>query len=339
LRLHRYLASLTLVRAAGALVLVCGVYASIDLVEAGSLASVPGGELLTAYPLKLPGIAAQMLPLALLFGVLLALSRLRRGGEWDALRSAGLSPLRASVGLIAVPVLGALLALPLVEWLGPIGLARFQDAAGITSAGDNAQPQWTRTAGGALRRSAGSREPAISIERDAEGRVLAYRRGDAAWRRGAGWGAAEPQRSGPPGVSGETASMPAAGALAGAELTRPALERAIDALEVTGRDASALLAQGALRVALVAGCLLAPLLGLLIALRSEEDRASRLIALGLAVGAAYWLAVAVAWNGAVLGAWSARWVSIGAPILFLAVVSVLTVTVLRAGSRAAIRPR
>jgi lipopolysaccharide export LptBFGC system permease protein LptF len=323
LRLQRYLAAVTLPRAGGALLLICLVYGSIDLVEAGSLTEVEAGELLLAYPAKLPAIAAQMLPLALLFGVLLAVSSLRRGGEWDALRSAGLSPVRLSPGLLAIPLLGTVLAVPLVEWLGPRGIEHYQASVGWGSSGEEERGRWTVSAGGSLVRLDGGGAPQISIGRDADGRVVEYRiAGARVWRRGAGWSSEAASIASPsdPGQAG--AASAGLGQPAGAELTRADLERIVDDLERSGQDASALVSQGALRIALIAACLLVPLLGLLLAFGWNEGRASRLIALGLAVGAAYWLAVATAWNGAVLGAWSALWISAGVPVAF-AVLSLL----------------
>jgi lipopolysaccharide export LptBFGC system permease protein LptF len=315
-RLYRYLALTTLPRFTGALLLVCVVYASIDLVEAGSLTRVPAGQLLGAYPLKFPSIAAQMLPLALLFGVLLALSSLRLHGEWDALRSAGLSPLRLSPGLLAVPLLGVLVGLPLIEWLAPAGLARYQAAVGAAPLDEAGRPRWSVEPDGALTRTGGGDTAPLVIERDENGRAVSFEEDGRSWRRGRGWGIAGDAASSAAAVVVADIPTPAPGQLAGSSLTRFELSRTIHALESSGRDASPWAAQGALRLALIAACLVVPLLGLMIALGWSEGRASRLIALGLLVGAAYWLALATAWNGAVLGVWSVLWVSAGVPVLF-----------------------
>lgn len=300
MRLQRYLASVTLLRAGGALLLVCLVYVSVDLVEARSMAAVPARDLLAAYPFKLPEVVGQMLPLALLFGVLLALSSLRRGGEWEALRSAGLSPLQLGLGLLLVPLAGVALSVPLVGWLGPAGSARFASAVGLEAAGDAVRAPWTVRADGALVRAGRDRAGRVVIERDPDGQVSSYRlAGDRIWRRGQGWSI---ERS------------PAVGRDERVPETSP-----------SGADA-------ALRLALIAASALVPLLGLLLALGWEEGRATRLVALGLAVGAAYWLVLAAAWNGAVLGAWSALWVSVGVPVLFCVLSLLAGIRVARAAT-------
>jgi hypothetical protein len=297
LRLHRYLATAALLPTAGTLLLIAGIYACVDFVEMGSLSAVPAGRLVLSYPLKLPTVAAHVLPLALLLGVLLALSGLRRGGEWEALRSAGLSPLRLGLGLLVVPLAGAVLALPVVEWLGPTALQRFDAGAGLDRSAADTESVWTVDREGTLvRRDGTGRCAKLEIERDSEGRATAFSVDSFAWRRGAGWGSAEQVvecgRQGAADLA--LASLDRSDGLAGASLPRAELGLAIERLERSGRDATPLRAQGA-------------------------GRATRLVALGLAVGAAYWLALATAWNGAVLGAWSELWISLGVPALFAVV--------------------
>jgi lipopolysaccharide export LptBFGC system permease protein LptF len=346
LRLSRYLAALALPRCAGTLVLVAVIYASVDLVEVGSLTGVSAVRLLLAYPFKLPSVAAQVLPLALIIGVLLTLSSLRRGGEWEALRSAGLSPRRLAVGLLVVPIIGAVLLVPVVEWLGPAASLAFERR--ITSGGEPAAETavWSADDRGSLSRADPSSGcPDLLIERDADGRATAFEsrergRGNGqdpetiVWRLGLGWtrraSTAAGQRCQPSAVSAWSGS---AIGLGGASLSRGRLSETIDRLEGRGRDATELRAQGALRVALIEACLIVPLLGLLLALGWDEARATRLTALGLAVGAAYWLALATAWNGAVLGVWSPLWLSVGVPILFGMFAVVAAVRIGRAATR------
>jgi len=320
LRLDRYLVSLVALRSAGALLAACAIYASIDLVEATSLSEVPAADVLAAYPLRIPSVAAQVLPVALVLGVLLSVASSRGRGEWDALLSAGLSPGRLGAGLLAVPLAGAALAAALSHVLAPVALARYGELTSVGSSGPRGGASSWAADGRSLRRV----DPggALILERDGEGRAVSVRLDGGRegrtqeWRRSGGWvsdqarGGAEP-RYAPPGGAPERPDM-----LAGAALTTCRLEALAARLESEGASAADLRAQSALRTALAAACFLAPLLGLGLTLRGAESRPTRLAALGLAVSAAYWLGIAVAWNGAVAGAWSPKWVSLGVAGVF-----------------------
>ena len=89
LRLTRYLALGVLSRTAASLLLLTTVYAAIDIIEVSSRAGTPSDGAYLWYLLKLPSITGQLLPLALVLGVQLSLSALRKRGEWEAILSAG----------------------------------------------------------------------------------------------------------------------------------------------------------------------------------------------------------------------------------------------------------
>jgi hypothetical protein len=57
----------------------------------------------------------------------------------------------------------------------------------------------------------------------------------------------------------------------------------------------------------------------LVSLSAREFRATRHAALAIIAAALYWLIVATFWNGVIHGAWSAEWLTFGAPGLFGAV--------------------
>jgi hypothetical protein len=88
---------------------------------------------------------------------------------------------------------------------------------------------------------------------------------------------------------------------------------------------------------LILACALLPLLGLLLAVASELGRASALSGLALALGVGYWLFTAVAWNGAVAGAWSASWICPGVAVVFAAILVAALAARGRFGRRPATR--
>jgi lipopolysaccharide export LptBFGC system permease protein LptF len=328
LRLITYLWRLELQRFAAAFALLLGVYVLIDAVESASAARLALGRIATAYPLKLPLVAAHVAALACTLGTLLTLGVLRRRGEWDAAAAAGISPLKMIVGLAAVPLVVALISLPLVHALAPRSMARYEAmTAGITPAA--AADAWWSRDGERLskwREEGGAPRERVAIERDGDGRAIRWRGAcgperECAWSRAGGWGdggvGAMPARGGeaaPKRVPAPGAYGFVGGSLASAELSALSAD-----LERQGQSASALRAELSLRTALAVGAFVVPVLALAFALVLGASRATRLVALGLLVGAAYWLTLAAAWNGAAAGALPAAWVSLGVPCAFAAV--------------------
>ncbi|MFO8071228.1 MAG: LptF/LptG family permease [Polyangia bacterium] len=334
MRLTVYLAAAVSRHTLVALAILGAVYVAVDMVEAAAMARAGTAGALRLYPLRLPSVAAHVLPLALLLGSLSAVGSLRRKGEWTALRAAGLATPKLLVPLLLVPALGAILSAPLVLELAP----RCQAELKGRSSGENRsspsgrEPFWIATEQRLVRLDPERPEPSaeISIELDSKGLPTSWsaagRDGDFGprrWERDAGWlrdgGFAESilAKDGEPvSKAVRLALLPGGGrGLAGETLDRARLAAGIRAAKEAGHGAEPLEAQRALRRALIASCLLAPALGLLIAVNTSESRATRLILLGLAVAASQWAAIAAGWNGAVLGVWSSLWLWPGVAVL------------------------
>ncbi len=303
------------------------VYAAIDMVEASAL---PDGNrgLLTSYLFKLPSVLVHVLPLALVIGVQLTLAALRRLGEWDAMRSVGMSQKKLMATLLIVPFCSIFLSLALTAEIAPRALGiwqqRFDDSAAPDS-GKGEVSGWFKKDGMLVRVSGG---PEIVIERDPLGQPSTFfykpkgTPDDRAqvWRRGRGW---QEEAQIPDVATGSLTQLKQAlltttTALPGASLTIGALVQAIGDASKMGLPGDPLMAELALRVALIAACLVIPLLSLGVSLLSESKRATRLVGLGFIAALTYWLLLTTAWNGAMMGIWSPVWVSAGVPLLFLA---------------------
>ncbi len=322
LRLHRYLATLVVMRLAVALCLLIAVYAVIDAAEARSLATgAVDGSLLRYHALRFPAIATHVMPLAAVLGALLALGALRKHGEWEALLGAGVAPGRLILGLSVGPLLAAAVMVPLSLELAPCANAAWSRVASPPAdAGVPCGHRWVVLDGGTLARAARAASgwiPTAVVELpggEHRGRRFAVpadagipatgSRVDSALRTIAALdGHDEPPASSWSGLAGQT--MP-----------RAQLDSAISAKRRAGLDVTALEAERALRYGLILACALLPVLGLLLAAAAGLGRASALSGLALALGVGYWLLTAVAWNGATAGAWPAAWIFPGVPAAF-----------------------
>ena len=119
--LFRYLFTTALLRILLAAVALAVVALAFDLGDQGRrlAASLGWSTVLRASLLHLPLVVVQVLPAALLLGGVLALARLRHGGELAALALAGAGPWRVRAPLLATGVLCAASALALDELLVP----------------------------------------------------------------------------------------------------------------------------------------------------------------------------------------------------------------------------
>jgi len=323
LRLTGYIILLTLARCAGALGILALLYVSVDMVEATSAARASALDVLGAYAFKLPTVVSHVLPMALAFGALLTLSYLRRFGEWDALRLAGLSPLRLAAALLLVPAMTAALAMANAGSWAPAAMRRYEELAGWTPPDGEDRGRWSRD-GDRLVRAGGAAGGVVVVERDRSGAATGWSRGSEngrglGWEEGRGWSALERPPEAPEGGVAAAPRVEAwSGGLAGQALSSDGIAARATELEGRGLDAGPLRAQLSLRFALAAACLIVPAIGLLLALNGTSHRASRMVLTGLAASAFYWLAVVVAWNGAIWGAWSERVLGVGVPLTGLA---------------------
>ncbi len=332
-RITLYIARNVLVRSVQTLSLLIIIYAAIDFVEASSAASTDFTRALVLYPFRLPMIVAQVSPLALSFGMLLALAASRTNGEWDALRAAGISPLRTVGAFLIVPLLAVFALSPLVAHVAPKSLSAWQAGLDPRSPRLTPTPGWCRQ-NERLIRNPGPSIPSVAIERDPDGLPISWaelRSTPRVWQRGRGWfvGQSSELEPAPCAAIGEKTTT-VHGAPPGAALGLTELTSAIAEATRMGFDVSPLRAELALRVALAVSCVILPLLCLGIALLGEEHRATRLTARGVVVAAVFWFVLSAAWNGAVLDVWSPDWLSIGVPLGGLGVGAVL---VLRAERR------
>jgi len=326
-RLVLYLWRLALARLAGAFALLLGVYVLVDAIESASSSRLPMAAILAAYPFKLPLVAAHVAPLACALSALLALGALKRRGEWDAAAAAGIPPFPLLAGLAAIPCAIALAALPVVHELAPESLARFEQGTSSLEVDAAARTWWARE-GRALvrwRDTGGDPRIDVAIERGERGRAISWRRAcpqgracrsgrDGAWIDGP-----EPTSSAHGVGTPARAPAPSSYGFVGASLTSSEIRSLARDLEAQGQGTHALRAELALRTAVAAGAAIVPALALVLAFAFGTARETRLVGLGLLTAAAYWVALAVAWNGAALGALSPAWVFAGVPAAFAAV--------------------
>jgi lipopolysaccharide export LptBFGC system permease protein LptF len=322
LRLTGYIVLLTLARCAGALVILTLLYVSVDMVEATSAARASALDVLGAYAFKLPTVVSHVLPMAVAFGALITLSYLRRFGEWDALRLAGLSPLRLAAALLLVPAMSAALAMANAGSWAPAAMRRYEEIAGWAPPDRGDRGRWSRD-GDRLVRVGGGAGGLLVVERDRSGAATGWSRGSEGgrglgWEEGRGWSALGRPLEAPEGGVVAPRVEAWSGGLAGQALSSDGIAALATELEGRGLDAGPLRAQLSLRFALAAACLIVPAIGLLLALNGTSHRASRMVLTGLAASAFYWLAVVVAWNGAIWGAWSERVLGVGVPLMGLA---------------------
>jgi lipopolysaccharide export LptBFGC system permease protein LptF len=323
-RLHRYLARLSVRRVALALAVLGAIFGAVDLVEARSLvAAEAGAGPWGSYALRLPAVACHVLPLAATLGALLALGALRRAGEWEALLGAGLGPARLIPGLAVAPLLAAAVMAPLALEFAPRANAAWSRALSARDDGlEERAGRFLSLGDGTVARVAGGagawRPVALIRLPDGKHRGMRFEAGadepglpDGAWaaaaRAAAALGSHEEPASAWSGLAGQT-------------LPRARLAAAIEVRRRAGLDSAGLEAERALRHGLILACALLPLLGLGLAIVFDLARASALAALALALGAGTWLLLALAWNGAATGAWSADWICPGAPAALAAAV-------------------
>jgi len=119
--LERYLLARLARASALMLALLCLLYLSVDLGDQGRRLALTIGwqRVLHAALLRLPLIAAQLLPAALLLGGALAIGRLQRQQELQALRSLGFSTLRLARCLLLLGLVATGVMLLLLEALAP----------------------------------------------------------------------------------------------------------------------------------------------------------------------------------------------------------------------------
>ena len=160
------------------------------------------------------------------------------------------------------------------------------------------------------------------IGRGEDGRATAWRPGNddgkaRSWRRDGGWSEEGGATAQTPGASGPVrAPRPSSYGFVGASLASSDLRALARDLDAHGQGTHPLRAELALRTAVAAGAAIVPILALVLAYAFGVARDVRLVALGILAAAAYWIALAVAWNGAAQGALSPLWVSAGVPLLF-----------------------
>ena len=282
---------------------------------------------------------------------------LRRRGEWTALWAAGVRGGLIWGGVIAPAIGAALVAVPLVLDLAPRALAGYDESlAGEGAAAPSSPPAFgprmRSGADGWFVRLAPTREvcPVFAVRVDERGRLdtaveLAACGASVARRVRFADDAVALAEPGPvpPAVAAVARDARVLGrversarGLVGETLTAGALVRRVDAARRTGVSPAPLLAELALRGALVLACLVLPALGIAIVARGREDRAARLVGLGIALAAGYWLVLAATWSGAARGLWPAALVVFGAP--GAAALAALGIVLWRARRRRATRP-
>lgn len=330
----RYMALGTLQRAGISLLVLLVVFISIDIVETAALARVQGGAIVLWYLLKLPSVAALLLPLALALGVSLQLASLKNSDEWDAMSAGGICPWASFSRLMATPLLVTLLAVPLYTHVGPGALSMFaRRIASENREERDSQEDWFLLDGRFVKLDRKHQRGTV-IERKAGRASVRYdfTLGQGAetalvWRQEGGF-CNEPMPEEIRSIPRPPRAEPAAPGIlvAGAALTRPKLAERIAALRSAGYPTAPYEAEQALRVALILACFLLPFGALLVSLGAGVERATRLTGIAIAAAVLFWLIVATAWNGAHLGVWPTWMLSHGAPALFL--VLALTVRVI-----------
>jgi lipopolysaccharide export LptBFGC system permease protein LptF len=150
---------------------------------------------------------------------------------------------------------------------------------------------------------------------------------DMVWKHGRGWQKEIRVKNADGGDSNallqEAYALSATGIL-GNSLTAADLFTVIPLAAERGLNAAPLKAEAALRVALIAACIVLPLLCLGMSIGRETSSASRLVGLGIAAAVAYWLCLAIVWNSAVAGVLAPYWVYAVVPLLFAGVGAALS---------------
>jgi lipopolysaccharide export LptBFGC system permease protein LptF len=303
------------------------VYTAIDLVEASSLAG-SWDKLAHAYVFKLPSVLVHILPLAVLVGSQLTLASMRSSGQWDAMRSAGIAPTKLMSDLLVVPWGAVAVSVVFVTWIAPMGMSVWQ--ARLDSDSSAVEHQRYGTAAWVVRDGTfikHGEELELRIERSPDGlpmtRVETRKNVPDSpalvWRHGRGW--QKEIRSKPSAETRSDALLLKAYSLStkgmlGDSLSLPNLYTAISLAAKRGLNAAPLRAEAALRVALVAACIVLPLLCLGISIGRDSSAASGLVGIGIVAAAAYWLFLAVAWNSAVAGVLAPYWVYGVVPLVF-----------------------
>lgn len=95
--------------------------------EQSSLEGMTFGEVLAYYAVKTPALLVNVLPVALLLGLLYALSHHARNHEITAIRAAGVSMWRLSLPYFCVGVAASVVVFVLNEWWVPDSEARAED--------------------------------------------------------------------------------------------------------------------------------------------------------------------------------------------------------------------
>jgi lipopolysaccharide export LptBFGC system permease protein LptF len=334
-RLTRYLAANVFSRSLVACVLSVVVYAAIDLVEASSLAGA-SDALVIVYLFKLPSVLVHVLPLSVLVGAQLTLATMRDSGQWDAMRSCGLSPLKLIGSLLVVPCGAVVLSFFFATWIAPMGMAVWQNRLGLDS--DKTKNQQVGSAKWIVRNGIFIKHGEdfdLRIARTPDGRptnLVETRQGsvdgtDMVWKHGRGWQKEIRVKNADGGDSNallqEAYALSATGIL-GNSLTAADLFTVIPLAAERGLNAAPLKAEAALRVALIAACIVLPLLCLGMSIGRETSSASRLVGLGIAAAVAYWLCLAIVWNSAVAGVLAPYWVYAVVPLLFAGVGAALS---------------
>ncbi|MDJ0762174.1 MAG: LptF/LptG family permease [Myxococcota bacterium] len=326
MRIARYFVVRVLMHSAMCAVVLTAIYAAIDFVEVGSRMDAPMGRLLGLYPTRLPMALIHILPVALSLGVQLTLSSARRSGEWTALRSAGISPLKIAGALMFVPLCSIGLSGALSMHICPWALSKWQAFETQSMIKLKGQGTWCRK-GAFFVKTGEDQDPQLVIKRNRRGlpntiqwiAPQGSRVGSYVWHHHTGW-------HGPMPLAGPatrcTTPLPTAGAAVSqpfgpvaASLSESEIAIAIRQFEANGWSAASLRAERALRVALMAACFLVPLLGLGLSF-GEVAGGAKLAGRSLAASLSYWLCLAPAWNGAARGAWSWLVVAVWIPLVF-----------------------
>ncbi|MCA9667282.1 MAG: LptF/LptG family permease [Myxococcales bacterium] len=178
--LWRYVLSGLLPRLALSLLALCGLYLVFDLGDQGRRAAAQLGwaVVLEATLLRLPLIAVQVLPAALLAAAALWIVGLRRGGELEALRAAGLRPRQLAMPLLAVGLVAGVSSFSVLELLVP----RSEQAADVLLGAHRSPLTGLGQAGAWLRQGRWLLErqtdgSVLALELDARGRALRRVRG------------------------------------------------------------------------------------------------------------------------------------------------------------------
>lgn len=315
--LTRCLAADTAGDTAVALLVLLLLYAAVDLVELNAMVGSSSSGLIYTYLFRLPTAAALLLPFAVALGVSLRYARLRQTGEWEAMQSAGISPLTTYKRLLVVSGGAVLLGAALCLFIGPLGTARFEARMRTiaTVSSSTCAGGWTKQKFGFVHFDCRGRVDTV-IELDETGRAIA---------RHAAWSAEKVVK--PP-------APPPLNNLWGQSLTYPALERTLSETTQMGLSGDGLRAERALRVAAILACFLVPAaaLALLFVRESVGGRTGRAVLVGIVVTVVYWSMCAAVWNGVAAGLRREIWLSVGVPAAF-ALISGLGWTGLKLRSR------